>query len=142
MWGDPQWRNPGTNGSWDGLNAGDGLFYRFDWTRPKRMTDITDGTSNTFMAGEDLPLKDQWCSWPHANSATGTCAIAPNATKADGTEYRRDDFQNVTGFRSLHRGGLHFAFADGSVRFIQDSIDLKIYRALATIQGGEPVSPP
>ena len=34
-WGDPQWHNPGTNGSSDGLTYGDGLFYRGDYLTPK-----------------------------------------------------------------------------------------------------------
>ena len=43
-------------------------------------------------------------------------------------------------FRSRHPGGLQFALADGSVRFISDSIPLLTYRALATIKGAEVVS--
>ena len=43
---------------------------------------------------------------------------------------------------SRHPGGLLFALADGSARFISDQLDLAIYRALATIRGGEPVTPP
>jgi prepilin-type N-terminal cleavage/methylation domain-containing protein/prepilin-type processing-associated H-X9-DG protein len=43
-------------------------------------------------------------------------------------------------FRSLHPGGLNFAMADGSVRFIKSSINLFTYRALATRAGGEVIS--
>lgn len=39
--------------------------------------------------------------------------------------------------RSLHVGGVHSALGDGSVRFIGDSIDLGIWRALGTRNGGE-----
>ena len=40
-------------------------------------------------------------------------------------------------FRSRHPGGLQFAFADGSVHFVNTAINLNLYRALATIQSGE-----
>jgi prepilin-type N-terminal cleavage/methylation domain-containing protein/prepilin-type processing-associated H-X9-DG protein len=142
MWGDDRWHNPGTNGSADGLNQGDGLFYRSDWSSPKRLTDVADGASSTLMVGEDVPAKNQWCAWPHANSAVGTCAIAPNARRPDGTEYPPTDWTNIYSFRSRHPGGLQFALVDGSARFLSDAIDLKVYRALATIRGGEVVTPP
>jgi prepilin-type processing-associated H-X9-DG protein len=41
------------------------------------------------------------------------------------------------GFRSRHPGGLQFAYADGTVHFIQQSIDLPTYRAMSTIAGAE-----
>jgi prepilin-type N-terminal cleavage/methylation domain-containing protein/prepilin-type processing-associated H-X9-DG protein len=39
--------------------------------------------------------------------------------------------------RSYHNGGVNVCFADGSVRFIQDGIDLTTWRALGTRSGGE-----
>ncbi len=44
------------------------------------------------------------------------------------------------GFRSLHPGGANFAFADGSVRFVKESVNLATYRALGTRAGGEVIS--
>jgi len=44
------------------------------------------------------------------------------------------------GLGSLHPGGANLAFADGSVRFIKESIDLPTYRVLGTRALGEVVS--
>jgi len=44
------------------------------------------------------------------------------------------------GFRSQHPGGGNFAFGDGSVRYIKDSISIPTYRALSTRAGGEVIS--
>ncbi len=41
------------------------------------------------------------------------------------------------GFRSQHPGGANFAFADGSVKFIKNSISVPVYRALGTRALGE-----
>ena len=140
---DTDWRNAGTNGSFNGLDLGDGMMYRTDSARGLRLTSVTDGTSNTFMIGEDVPANNVWCSWPYANNAYGTCAIPPNVElRYQGPQYKPGDWQNLWSFRSRHAGGLHFATADGAVRFIADTIDLPTYRALATIQGGEVAAVP
>jgi prepilin-type N-terminal cleavage/methylation domain-containing protein/prepilin-type processing-associated H-X9-DG protein len=136
------WRNPGTNGSFDGHSDGDGIFFRTDYRRPLRFDHIRDGTSNTFMIGEDLPALSKYCCWPYANNANGTCAIPPNVKSPGGGNYPAGNWQNNESFRSRHPGGLQFATADGSVHFINDTIDLAVYRALATINGGESVSLP
>jgi Tfp pilus assembly protein PilE len=39
--------------------------------------------------------------------------------------------------RSWHAGGVHAALGDGSARFFSESIDLDLWRALASIQGNE-----
>jgi len=43
-------------------------------------------------------------------------------------------------FRSLHPGGVNFAMADGSVKFIKSSVSLQNYRALGTRAGAEVIS--
>ncbi len=49
------------------------------------------------------------------------------------------DWPHLYSFRSKHPQGLQFAFGDGSVRFIRDSIPAQTYRALSTVAGGEVV---
>jgi prepilin-type processing-associated H-X9-DG protein len=44
--------------------------------------------------------------------------------------------------RSSHSGGANLIFADGSLQFISDTIELDIWRAIATIAGGETVASP
>jgi len=141
--GDAQWRYPaGNSTSHDGIYYGNGMFYRSDTRVQLRLNHITDGTSNTFMIGEDIPEKTLWCSWPYSNNAVGTCGIGPNATNPSGAEYAPGDWPNNYSFRSRHFGGLNFALADGSVRFISNSITLQLYRDLASIKGGELASAP
>ena len=103
---------------------------------------VTDGTSRTYLAGEDLPEKDIYCSWPYANNSYSTCAIPPNVTSQVGHNYRPDFWPNVLGFRSNHSGGVNFVYCDGSTRIIRDEIDLAVYRAMATIAGHERVAQP
>jgi prepilin-type processing-associated H-X9-DG protein len=128
------WVNPGTNGTYDGQDYGDGILFRSDFKVRRTRQLLRDGASKTYMIGEDVPLVNIWCSWPYANNAYGTCAIPPNLHVVNGGP---SWWPNSAGFRSEHGGGLHFAYADGSVHFISEEIDLGVYRAMATIAGGE-----
>jgi prepilin-type N-terminal cleavage/methylation domain-containing protein/prepilin-type processing-associated H-X9-DG protein len=126
----------------NGLWSGNGVFSRGDIASPRTIAEITDGTSTTLFAGEDIPEIDAHCDWPYANGSLGTCAIPPNImTKPDGTLYEPYlDWPEIYSFRSRHPGGLNFGFADGSVHFISAAIPLRTYRALATIHDGETVA--
>ncbi len=44
--------------------------------------------------------------------------------------------------RSYHTGGVQVAFTDGSVRFLSDSIELAVWRAMGSRAGGEVVNSP
>ena len=48
----------------------------------------------------------------------------------------------TSNFRSDHRGGANFLRADGSVQFVPETIDVFVYRAMSSIQGGETVADP
>jgi prepilin-type processing-associated H-X9-DG protein len=118
-----------------------------------RFTDITDGTSNTVMIGERPPgpdgLRGAWyarwgsavCPLSQIQSASGfemPPAEASNCIPAFQAlaPGRPDNMCDVAQLWSLHRGGAHFAFADGSVRFLTYGAS-SILPALATRAGGE-----
>jgi prepilin-type N-terminal cleavage/methylation domain-containing protein/prepilin-type processing-associated H-X9-DG protein len=136
----------------DGLDHGNGIFYRTDGVSytgghgPLKLSEIAsaDGASNTFMVGEDIPSMNVHCDWVFFNHATGTCAIPLNSGMRPGQPGYGDplDWLNLYSFRSRHTQGANFAMADGSVRFVSQSIDINVYRALATWNGGEVVSLP
>ena len=127
-----KFRNEGTNGSYDGLAEGDGILWRSDIEERMSQRRIVDGSSKTFLTGEDLPQHNIWATWPYANNAYGTCAIPPNLIPDDIT-WQYESYS----FRSDHPGGLYFGMADGSVHFISEGIDLAVYRSLATRNGRE-----
>ena len=136
-WGN--WANNAT-ANCDGLVRGNGVFSRADYYYglSLRLTSITDGTSNTFMIGEDIPDFDAHVAWFYDNGALGTCAIPPNYNEGP-VATSITDWQNLYSFRSRHPGGLQFAFADGSVRFISQGIDLPSYHALATVASADSI---
>lgn len=122
-------------GSTDGLKQGNGAICAGrGWPVVTRMRDFQDGSSSTFVIGESVVEYTRWSSWFHSNHPVATCAIPLNY----GREYKNEDeWENNNGFMSRHIGGAHFAFADGSVRFISENIDSLMYEALATVQGNE-----
>lgn len=132
------WRNRGTNGSFDGWEDRDGIMLRSGWRKPIRFRDVRDGLSKTAMLGESLHSANSWCcAWIYANNTHGTCAIPPNVKVYDGAPIENWDYSNAVGFHSNHPYGLNFAWADGSVHFVDEHVDLTIYRGWATIAGHE-----
>ena len=55
-----------------------------------------------------------------------------NYKPAGGKQEALQKYWDNRGFRSQHPSGGHFAFADASVRFLNEGIDHQHYRALAT----------
>jgi len=90
-----------------------------------KMKDITDGLSNTLLAGEAAGNFKPW-GYP-ANSRDPALGI--NKT-SDGFGAR---------WQVLGAKGAVFTFADGSVRFIKEDIDHATLKALSTPNGGESV---
>lgn len=114
-----------------------GIFYRNDYEEPVTVTSVSDGTSNTFMIGEDLPKYNHHSAAYYSNGDYASCHIPLSFRPPD-----PDFWPDAIGFRSNHKGGANFCMADGSVHFVSDKIDMVLYRALATRNGGEVASLP
>ena len=135
----------------------DGVLYTDSKTR---WIDVTDGTSNTLLAGERPPPPDFEFGWWYAgagadgfgtldkvmgvresnsHSPGGILGCGPGQypfMPANGF----DDPCGVLHFWSPHSGGANFLFCDGSVRLIRYAAN-DLMPALATRAGGEAVAP-
>src|SRR5262249_10251734 len=121
-----------------------GLLWRNTYLNPINLKKVTDGTSKTFMVGECVVEQDYHSAAFFADGDWATCANPLNSyfiNPPDITAVKNaPQWQLARGFRSLHPGGAHFVMADGSVHFVNESIDQNTYRGLSTRNGGETVS--
>jgi len=119
---------------------------------------ITDGLSNTIMAGEVIKGKGAdlrgFTWWGDAVSLS--TYLPPNSSLPDimnSAGYCVYPFQDnppcrvattqfppTNAFRSRHPGGVNVVFCDGSVKFLKNTISLLVYRGLGTSAGGEVIS--
>ena len=102
-----------------------------------RLTDITDGTSNTLAIGECRfdPDRGKWaCIWV---GMTGRYPVNSNSIRISDVMWWVDEAASqVNGpapqaFSSRHPGGAPFGFCDGSVRFFKNGGDPNIVRWVA-----------
>jgi prepilin-type N-terminal cleavage/methylation domain-containing protein/prepilin-type processing-associated H-X9-DG protein len=113
--------------------------------------EIRDGTSNTLLLSEDAGRPDRWQAgvmttalgqldggWAdhdneyivHGYNAAGTSSGGPCHTNCT----------NNNEVYSFHSGGANHVMADGSVRFIRASMDIRQFVKLVTYAGGEVVN--
>lgn len=124
-------------------NDGDGI--------PTRFADLTDGTTNSLMLGESSFNQNGLAAWWWFNGVLATAAFPINRPaecpagiglpRVQGWNACWRDWRNNQGFSSQHVGGAQFAYGDASVHFLSENMDLATYRNMATIQGGEVVTP-
>ena len=142
-----------------------------------RIAAINDGTSNTVAVDElraGVNEHDLRGSWAMPGLSAGTAAMFNDASTPNSREPYSDDMENcaVSGMlgnatngmgcfdstttaqmtgRSMHPGGLQITLADGSARFVSETIDFKrtqvgcgplprgVWQAIHTRAGGEVV---
>ncbi len=135
-----------------------GVFYACSATR---FADITDGTSNTFAIGEshtdpDFVKDGQGMDfWVIGSGQADPCRCdggtgGTEFSEAAGSTYMPLNLQirdpgahgrlMELAFGSYHIGGAQFGMCDGSVQFISDSIDLRVYQDLGARNDGNPVT--
>ena len=125
-----------------------------------KLTQITDGTSNTMLMAEILVAKSdgdwdgrgdflnddsnfvnhQFMTVSTPNAGTD---ITPCVFLTDPYMPCTSSSSNMQGAaRSRHIGGVNVLFADATVHFITNSIDINSWRALGTMDGAETIGYP
>ena len=97
--------------------------YGIFWPASKvRLTDITDGSSNVFIVGE-RNWDNYAAIWVGTRNYTGNGDVGlRQVVGITNWKINLPGTNSPRAFHSNHVGGAHFTFADGSVRFISDSI--------------------
>jgi len=113
-----------------------------------RISLIKDGSSNTMMVGEHSWKSRVYRPWPGGigDSGGGMHAMTMKNVlypmHSVGREEAGTEHSNDVSFGSMHPGGAGFLFGDGSVHFLSENIELKIFKAVATQDSGEVVQVP
>jgi prepilin-type N-terminal cleavage/methylation domain-containing protein/prepilin-type processing-associated H-X9-DG protein len=129
---------------------GDGMFFRNSRIGLK---DITDGSSKTIAVGERahqlgnatwvgsvtnaILFPDDGNTVARSEAEESAGMVLGHAGEGVGPGAAGSD---VNQFYSLHGDGANFLFADGHATFLPTSMDLAVYKALATRAGGETIS--
>ena len=132
-----------------------------------RLSEISDGTSNSFLIYESSGRPNHYIygkiagpsnvlAWNMCHNADVTNGIISGVAWADaandspvhgfnknGTKCSEACVMNCTNNQeaySFHSGGMNASFADGSVRYINENISIITFCALVTMAGGEVIS--
>ena len=114
-----------------------------------KMTEISDGTSNTFLFLELMNYAfhgrtdEGYGSNPFffVNEAGQGYVIASNNGKLSGVLLPNTEIANDRGAESDHNGGVFAAMADGHVVWVPNGTDPVVYYALFSRAGGEVANP-
>jgi prepilin-type N-terminal cleavage/methylation domain-containing protein/prepilin-type processing-associated H-X9-DG protein len=156
--GNAGWTRGNNNDDYSGLRDTNGVLYIPAATNTATRQDlahvtlvgISDGTSNTILAGEVKNCVAVGGGCP-SSSWHRFSIFDDNWDSGDGSDFSRclsttGDLQGRTypinstrelAFGSFHTNGANFVFADGSVRFIGQSVSNAAWRAVGSRNGGE-----
>ena len=126
-----------------GPGSGVGMFSRY--RKAISIDDVRDGTTNTIAIGETIPSQCTFISMFAVNFNVSPTTIPINTMESDGPGGNRAPgsyWWTTSGFKSRHPGGALFCMGDGSVHFLSETIDYRLYNELGTIAGGEVASLP
>lgn len=134
---------------WGGKRNISGMFGRLGINIS--MADVKDGTSNTILIGEILPMcHDHGGGWWYyngmANAHASTSAPVNEMTTCIGSGRisnpactAQSNWNYSWGFRSLHPGGCQFLLVDGTVKFVSEDVNYATYQALGGRADGVPI---
>jgi prepilin-type N-terminal cleavage/methylation domain-containing protein/prepilin-type processing-associated H-X9-DG protein len=151
------WAAGMTDRDWQGLFTGAPEFYDYETSGcppgnlsgqsgVTKLKQVTDGLSHTFAFVEDAGRGDFWedgqlkSTNPFGNTSGARWADPANEfwshnLCAGGRSMINCNNENE--IYSFHSGGAMFAFADGSVQFLSDTVDIEIQVALVTRAGSD-----
>jgi hypothetical protein len=127
-------------------------YYPFQTTntfRTPRLRDLSDGQSNTMLVAERAGRPDWYRRGkavdPYPYSTPGTGMDHHQAAWGISTHFwwlvlwheQSINENNANGIYSFHASGAYVGLADGSVRFLSESMDQEALNALATRSSGE-----
>ncbi len=143
------WPNVAVNGggSFNGSSPATGISYLRSRVK---ISDITDGTSNTYLLGEKYLSPDYYLNgMDGADNESMYCGYDNDnhrTTYYDGTHPDHQPMQDMPGyagncatFGSAHAIGCNMALCDGSVRTINYSIDPETHRRLGNRKDGQTI---
>lgn len=114
---------------------------------------VTDGLSNTLAFGEiswndyrgyrEYTYGVYWGTGSEAGAIMSTKDVNwPINVGLQSTSTVHQNYNRTGAYGSHHPGGANFAIADGSVRFLSETINMDTYLSLASRNGGEVIAQP
>lgn len=109
---------------------------------PRELREVPDGLSSTFLAGETIPFHTYFNSIFSENFVVSSTVTPINLFEPIDPVKQRPIrspriYPLTSGFKSWHPGGANMTMGDGSVRFVQETIDYFLWNAYGSPAGSE-----